>query len=200
MRVTCPNCAAGYEVPDRLLAAGPKALRCAKCGTTFPAELPAPVALKPIGVAPVAVSARQPLAPIASEPVSPAITGPALPGTALTGPALTGTAPIAPVPEPQAVRVVFHPPMLDPPRLRPRPVGAAWGLAGWVATLVVLAGAGYLLTHDAGKIVAAWPPAARAYAAVGLNPAATPRPPVPPAATAGPAGSQPQNQAPAPGP
>ncbi len=35
MLVTCPNCAADYNVPDNLLRGGPRKLRCAKCATMF---------------------------------------------------------------------------------------------------------------------------------------------------------------------
>jgi predicted Zn finger-like uncharacterized protein len=38
MLVTCPNCAADYNVPDNLLRSGPRKLRCAKCTTMFPSH------------------------------------------------------------------------------------------------------------------------------------------------------------------
>lgn len=185
MRVTCPSCAADYDVPDRLLAAGPKVLRCAKCGTTFPAELPAPN-LAPPNIVPSS------LAPSSLAPPAEIV--------AIAMPAPQPPASVVPTPEPQAVRVVFHPPMLEPPRPRPRPVGAVWGMVGWIATIVVLAGAGFLVTQDAGKIVAAWPPAARAYAAIGLNPVADSSTSARPAATAVPAKLPPLNRSPAPPP
>jgi predicted Zn finger-like uncharacterized protein len=40
MRIACPNCAAEYDVPEALLAAGPRLLRCARCGHQFQAALP----------------------------------------------------------------------------------------------------------------------------------------------------------------
>ncbi|HYF07980.1 MAG TPA: zinc-ribbon domain-containing protein [Acetobacteraceae bacterium] len=43
MRIECPSCAAAYDIPDRLLQAGPRALRCAACGTTWMASLPGEV-------------------------------------------------------------------------------------------------------------------------------------------------------------
>ena len=32
MRIECPSCQAVYEVPDALLAGGPRMVRCARCG------------------------------------------------------------------------------------------------------------------------------------------------------------------------
>lgn len=58
MRVPCPNCDAVYEIPDALLAAGPRRLRCARCTTEWHAG--APVA--PVGPA-VAAGAAPPSAP-----------------------------------------------------------------------------------------------------------------------------------------
>ncbi|WP_372491113.1 zinc-ribbon domain-containing protein, partial [Falsiroseomonas oryziterrae] len=37
MRVACPACAAAYEIPDELLASGPRLLQCAACGAQFEA-------------------------------------------------------------------------------------------------------------------------------------------------------------------
>ena len=37
MVVTCPNCSAGYDVPDRLLGPGGRKLRCARCAKAFTA-------------------------------------------------------------------------------------------------------------------------------------------------------------------
>ena len=42
MRVDCPTCAAGYELPEALLRQGPRALRCAACGGTWTPALPMP--------------------------------------------------------------------------------------------------------------------------------------------------------------
>jgi len=39
MLVNCPSCNAAYDVPDRLLAAGPRRMKCAKCGHQFSAAL-----------------------------------------------------------------------------------------------------------------------------------------------------------------
>ncbi len=40
--ISCPTCAAGYNVPDAVLAGAGRLLRCARCATEFQASLPAP--------------------------------------------------------------------------------------------------------------------------------------------------------------
>jgi predicted Zn finger-like uncharacterized protein len=63
MRIGCPNCAAEYEVPDRLLAAGPRLLRCAKCAHQFEAALPVEQAAAP-GPAPAVMAVAPPPEPV----------------------------------------------------------------------------------------------------------------------------------------
>lgn len=43
MRITCPSCSAGYEVPDSLMPAG-RIVRCARCGSEW-----TPVAVSGVG-------------------------------------------------------------------------------------------------------------------------------------------------------
>ncbi len=40
MLLTCPNCAAGYEVPDHVLDGPPRMMRCALCATEWEARSP----------------------------------------------------------------------------------------------------------------------------------------------------------------
>ena len=151
MRVNCPNCAAGYEVPDPLLKAGARTLRCARCGTKFQAG-PAEVELAPPMVAETPIDS-----PLELE-AAPAVAFPRAP------------------PPPVDGRVVFHAPMVGPPRGRRATSGPLLGAAGWAVTLVVLAGAALGAVRERERIVAAWPAAARAYSAVGLSPAAVAAP------------------------
>lgn len=37
MRLSCPSCGAEYELPDTLFAAGPRKVRCVKCGHAWTA-------------------------------------------------------------------------------------------------------------------------------------------------------------------
>jgi predicted Zn finger-like uncharacterized protein len=48
MLISCPNCAAAYEVPDNLLAAGGQALQCTRCAHEW---IVVPVAATPQGPA-----------------------------------------------------------------------------------------------------------------------------------------------------
>ena len=43
MLIECPNCTAGFQVPERLLRDRMRPLRCGQCGAVFPMpQLPAP--------------------------------------------------------------------------------------------------------------------------------------------------------------
>jgi len=64
MRVPCPKCDAVYEIPDALLLAGPRRLRCARCTTEWHAG--APVA----AVGPAAAIAVEPPSPPGSDPAA----------------------------------------------------------------------------------------------------------------------------------
>ena len=71
MRIDCPNCAAVYEIPDRLLQAGPRTLRCAACARTWTASVEgAASATPPAGEGPRPVAAR-PSAGTLVDPVPP---------------------------------------------------------------------------------------------------------------------------------
>ena len=65
MLISCPNCAAGYDVPDHLLAGAGKRLRCARCAQEWLA-LPEPEAAAKLApdiapeIAPVFAPARPP--------------------------------------------------------------------------------------------------------------------------------------------
>ena len=67
MRITCPNCAAEYDVPDTLLAGG-RALRCKRCGTEFRAGGAVEPVIEP---APAPIPANAQPAPPAPTPPDP---------------------------------------------------------------------------------------------------------------------------------
>ncbi len=63
MLISCPNCAATYEVPDHLLTAGGQALECARCAHEWivvPAQpsVPVPDATDVAAPAPVVAAPR----------------------------------------------------------------------------------------------------------------------------------------------
>ena len=158
MRIACPNCAAAYDVPDALLAAGPRRLRCARCGTEFLAALP-PAAPPPAPESPPEFS-RWEVAEATPEP---------------------------PVDEPAPTPDLAAPELTAPPRERPRPTRGPAGpspiapedataapgqvslAAAWIASLGVIGAGLFALLHWQAEIAAAWPPAARFYAALGLS-------------------------------
>ena len=47
MLISCPNCAAGYNVPDHLLAGAGRTLRCARCQEEFLATADEPALAVP---------------------------------------------------------------------------------------------------------------------------------------------------------
>lgn len=165
MRIACPGCAAEYDVPDALLAAGPRPLRCRRCGTEFRAELPATPASAP-----------------ASEPPAPAVPPPEPPSRAAAPPASADDGiltygpgePVEPQPEPPKPLPSRgprqHAPIYPPlPRREERVAdGRGAAIAGWIGTLVLLIAAVWLAYAWRAEIMAAWPPAARLYAALGL--------------------------------
>lgn len=160
MRIACPACAAAYEVPDRLLAGAPRLLRCARCGASFslpaqaapaPAEPPAepePTAAASPPPQPDSTSGAAP-EPLPPEPVAPEDAAPP------AEPAAT-PAPEEPAPQPLARRVEEAPP----------PDALAWAWAASVA--VVVLGALALVVFRA-RVMEAWPPSTRLFAALGLS-------------------------------
>lgn len=145
MRTACPACAATYEVPDRLIGPAGRQLRCAKCGHAWLVQAagtagPAAVA-DPIAAPPL--PAPPEAQPTRDLPMPPPMAG------------LRRSAQLIDPPLPQ---------LDDAPR---RPDFLL--LAAWVASvlLVVLAGVGLWLFR--ADLVAAWPPMARLYLALGIG-------------------------------
>ncbi len=144
MRITCPNCSAAYDVPDAALASGPRLLRCARCAHSFEAALPAGEAAP--------LPQANPLPPAMGAGVSP---------------------PAPPTAQPQAASDLAPTPRNQPPpRLADAPASMAadrFALLGWAATVVVVGGGVYAAYAWRGAIMAAWPPARRLFAALGLG-------------------------------
>jgi predicted Zn finger-like uncharacterized protein len=176
MRIACPNCSAEYEVPDSLLASGPRLLRCARCGHQFQAKAgpDAPVPPPPAVPSPAPAADTGPEArptPVLAPPLAPPDPDPPAPPQADLAPVATPTAERGP-PAPAAGRA---PPPLPPlPPWRPQAAepaprsGASLALA-WLLSLAVLGAAGWATVHFHAEIVEAWPPAARLYAALGIR-------------------------------
>ena len=139
MRVSCPNCAAAYEIPDAVLALAARRLRCARCDHEWTPELPSRL--------PRADSAEPPPSFIAA---SPAVT---------SAPAAT-PAPLVATPPLTADRA----PVVRTDRRATRLTVIAWALS--LLVLVGLAVSGYLFRD---QVKSAWPPSRLVYAALGLG-------------------------------
>ncbi len=175
MRIACPNCSAEYEVPEAALAAGPRRLRCARCGHAFEAGAPAapppapppPVAAPP-EPAPGPAPAPEPApAPAAAPEQAPEPPEPARPrgASALRLPeraaAREPTPPAPPPPPPAAPRERLVAPPAEPAR--------APLLLAWAGSALVLGAIGWALWRFRAEVVAAWAPMARFYRALGLD-------------------------------
>ncbi|WP_458095019.1 zinc-ribbon domain-containing protein [Roseomonas sp. WA12] len=142
MRVACPECAAEYDLPPAFVArlGGGKTVRCARCGTTWAPPPPA-------------------------EPAPP-------------NPPPETPPPAAPSSSESALRFPNRPPTdMAPPPSAPEPPAAPAGeradtsrflVLGWAASLLLLAGAAAAAWVWRIELVEAWPPAARAFLALGL--------------------------------
>jgi predicted Zn finger-like uncharacterized protein len=150
MRIECPACAAAYEVPDHLLlapdGAAARPVRCLRCNNRWQ-----PVAPRPAQPPPFASG---------SDPV--------LPGPALLEPApARGPATMRNTPPAVAAQASPLQPGRAPARVT-QPGGMVAPLLAWALSLALLAGAAILLVRHRDAVVAAWPPAARLFLALGL--------------------------------
>ncbi len=163
MRISCPNCSAEYDVPDTALAAGPRMLRCARCGHSFRAALPEPPATEaaPGSLPESQMNSRSESAVTA---VAPAVEAPA-------------EAP-PPLPPPPLAQHGAEPQPIPPPpsgasaedRLGQAPASPPdrFAVAGWVLTVLVLGLAAYAGYAFRADVMEAWPPSQRLYALLGL--------------------------------
>jgi predicted Zn finger-like uncharacterized protein len=167
MRVACPECSAEYDLPPALAArlAEGRTVRCARCGTAWApgvpeqgdraadraadrADLRTEWAEEPEG------GASAPSWDLQDRP------GDASPAGPLPGPA----SPEPPVPLPPSSQPAVAEASPEPRATAGR---RAAGL-GWAASLLLLVGAAAAAWFWRIELVAAWPPAARAFMALGL--------------------------------
>ncbi|HEV7264900.1 MAG TPA: zinc-ribbon domain-containing protein [Falsiroseomonas sp.] len=191
MRIACSNCSAEYEVPESLLATGPRLLRCARCGHQFQAALPgAPPAPEPASPPPSAAPPPATLPTAAPAPPSkpsrpdapPAPGAPEPQRTAPTPPPSIDQPPIPerdqpPMPErdrpPPTRGPTRHSPIDPPPPDRPPPEDPPHSAAGvalaWLLSLALVGAAGWATWRYHAEITAFWPPVARLYQALGVQ-------------------------------
>jgi predicted Zn finger-like uncharacterized protein len=65
MRIACPSCKATYEVPDALLGATARKVRCARCANEWTPEAPA-IAQAPLPLPPPEREPPPPVRPVAT--------------------------------------------------------------------------------------------------------------------------------------
>jgi len=153
MRITCPNCSASYDVPDRVLGAEARPVRCARCGTVW-----TPRAAEG--------AADEPAPAVAADPPRPAVTRAPAP-SAVTAPMEAGEVAPLRAPRPRAPQVI-HPPLptiTDAPALERGSRLSLW--AAWTLSVVAVAGLVIALWLFRTEVTEAWPPAARLYSALG---------------------------------
>jgi predicted Zn finger-like uncharacterized protein len=141
MLIECPNCHAGFDVPERLLRDRSRPLRCGQCGTVFP--IPEPPAPEP-EPAELRTPEPPPAPPVTEEP------------RAASKPLTEEVQP-----EPELPRVT-------PPEAANG--ASSRGLrAAWAASILLLIGGGLAAIIQRDAVMAAWPPAARVFGALGLG-------------------------------
>jgi len=128
------------------LIGGGRTVRCARCGNEWAPGGPV--------TAPEPIVAAPPPAPPPPEPRH----LPHLPAT-LVAPEREGARPLEPVPAPKRARSGWAP-----------------ALIGWLATIVILAGAGWAAYTYRDAVMLTWPPSMRVYDALGLAAPAAPPP------------------------
>ncbi len=145
MRIACDECNAAYELPPERVRPG-RAVRCARCGCVWVpvAREDAAPEIQPVAEV-VPVRAPEPtvvVAPLAAEPVAVPVMVP-------------DVEVVAPVPEPRTEVAA--------------PASRRGAALGWVLTVAVLAALGWAAVTCRAGVVAAWPPAERGYALLGLR-------------------------------
>ncbi|MCF3946849.1 zinc-ribbon domain-containing protein [Acidiphilium sp. AL] len=157
--MTCPDCAARYEIPPDLAARLPARLRCARCGAewhqdapaiqppepavpaeTVPENAPEPAAEPAVGLMPAGVVGIPPSPAIGTPPVAVA----AVPPEPISPASPVSARRIAVAPAPETVRLL------------------------WLASIGVLVVLIALAIGFRGAIIHAWPPSLRLYRALGL--------------------------------
>jgi predicted Zn finger-like uncharacterized protein len=152
MRLSCPSCEAGYELPETMFLTGPRMVRCVRCAHSWLAGAPEP---DPPAAAEAAMPDPEaaPPAPEAGE-----TQGNGRLASKLRRRGASAAEPPAPFPKLD----------MDLGPAPPPPAGMAV-VAGWVATVLFLLAAGWGGLEYRADIMAAWPESARLYDLLGLT-------------------------------
>jgi predicted Zn finger-like uncharacterized protein len=148
MRIVCPSCQAAYEVPEKVLTAGTKAVRCARCGTEW---------------APAAVATPPADAPADASPQLPAAV-PSLPPPGER--AARGESRLSSYrPRTEERDADVWPPTPDDAR----PRGGRSVIIGWLLSIIVLVGLAGAAVSWRNQVMSAWPASERLFMALGLD-------------------------------
>lgn len=185
MRIQCPDCAAAYEVPEAMLVPG-RPVRCARCGQRWQplaTGRPAPAATAPDDPGPAPSADIAGSAPVEAAEEGESAPLPAVPAGSRRRHPLRPRPRLAPAPEADPDRVLMAEParaLLSPPEgtamMLPAPLPPAAPRAGlvapllaWLASLLLVGGALAALWLWREEAMAAWPPLARLFQALGVN-------------------------------
>ena len=154
MRIVCPSCDAVYQVPDAMLAAGARAVRCAKCGQEW---TPAPA--EPVS------HDDPPPQPSAEPPPSAPVIQP------LPEPPTRAESRLSSYRARTGTRVLVDDAIDErlPPRDYETIRGGRGAWIGWVLSVLLLVGLAVAAVAWRGPIMAAWPPSERLYGILGLR-------------------------------
>jgi predicted Zn finger-like uncharacterized protein len=139
MRIVCPSCEAEYEVPESIVASGPRKVRCHKCAREWQVMPPPGMTVAP-PPPPEPAAAPMPDTPRAPAP-----------------PPLAEFAP--PLPDPRAAK---------PIKVKGGAPSLGLVFA-WLFTLAILGGGVGVAWLKKTEIIAFWPPASRIYKLLDLN-------------------------------
>lgn len=164
MLITCPNCAAGYDVPEHLLAGAVRRLRCARCSVEWDArealqahplqERVQAMMAEPIGPPPPPRVEPPPLreAPLLAQNAA------AIPSGDLRVPP-----PLDYNPSNSGISLTTDTPLRrqqsEPPRLSAL-------VAAWILSLVFVGSLGWGVWHWRDDVMTIFPPSQRAFGAI----------------------------------
>jgi predicted Zn finger-like uncharacterized protein len=153
MRITCPDCAAQYELPPEAQARLPMRVRCAQCGTEWQAE-PPPPAEPEVEPSPSPDSDDE----FEFKPIQ-----------SLEAESASSPEPEPPAPEPGQPARLETP--IEPPS-RPTPAPPTQSPSArtlWIGSILLLIALIVLVLALHGPISRAWPPSQRLFDAIGLS-------------------------------
>jgi predicted Zn finger-like uncharacterized protein len=153
MRLSCPSCEAGYELPETMFLTGPRMVRCVRCAHSWLAGAP-----EPDPPAAAEAAAATPENDSAQHPEGAETAGNGRLASKLRRRGASTSEPPAPFPKLD----------MDLGPAPPPPAGMAV-VAGWVATVLFLLAAGWGGLEYRADIIAAWPESARLYDALGIG-------------------------------